>query len=419
MGGRRHLPLRPVGEPGRDLLDRHAAADRQRQPAHGLTSSATCRPTPSRASSACAAARSSTRWAGTTTACPPSAACRTTTAFAAIPHLAVRPRFEPPEKPREGSASDLASELPRALRATRSRRTRRRSRSCGAGSGLSVDWTLTYTTIGTAAAAHEPARVPAQSRRGARRTRPTRRRCGTSTFAPRSRRRSSRTASSPGAYHALRFHRADGAGDLLIDTTRPELLAACVAVVAHPDDERYRRSSVPRSPRRCTASRARGRAPVGRSREGDRDRDDLHVRRRHRRGLVARVAASDAGDHRRRRPAARPSRPRASSDGCERVRRDRGQEREAGAEAGGGAARAKRASSKATRARSPTRSSSTSAATARSRSSRRGSGTSATAGAMPTCAPTCCGWATSCAGTPGTCGPATTPGSTVSTPTGS
>ena len=28
-------------------------------------------------------------------------------------------------------------------------------------------------------------------------------------------------------------------GPLLIDTTRPELLAACVAVVAHPDDERY------------------------------------------------------------------------------------------------------------------------------------------------------------------------------------
>jgi valyl-tRNA synthetase len=43
----------------------------------------------------------------------------------------------------------------------------------------------------------------------------------------------------PGAYHQLAFHRTDGGGDLLIDTTRPELLAACVAVVAHPDDERY------------------------------------------------------------------------------------------------------------------------------------------------------------------------------------
>ena len=39
----------------------------------------------------------------------------------------------------------------------------------------------------------------------------------------------------PGAYHRLVFTRADGA-PLHIETTRPELLAACVAVVAHPDD---------------------------------------------------------------------------------------------------------------------------------------------------------------------------------------
>jgi valyl-tRNA synthetase len=41
-----------------------------------------------------------------------------------------------------------------------------------------------------------------------------------------------------GAYYTLVFGRADG-GELLIDTTRPELLAACVAVVAHPSDDRY------------------------------------------------------------------------------------------------------------------------------------------------------------------------------------
>src|SRR5690606_18129245 len=40
-------------------------------------------------------------------------------------------------------------------------------------------------------------------------------------------------------YHRLAFHRTDGSGDILIETTRPELLAACVALVAHPDDERY------------------------------------------------------------------------------------------------------------------------------------------------------------------------------------
>ncbi len=43
----------------------------------------------------------------------------------------------------------------------------------------------------------------------------------------------------PGAYHKLAFHRAGGE-DVFIETTRPELLAACVALVAHPDDERYK-----------------------------------------------------------------------------------------------------------------------------------------------------------------------------------
>src|ERR1700692_4305950 len=36
----------------------------------------------------------------------------------------------------------------------------------------------------------------------------------------------------PGAYHRLRFD------DLEIETTRPELVAACGPLVAHPDDER-------------------------------------------------------------------------------------------------------------------------------------------------------------------------------------
>ena len=43
----------------------------------------------------------------------------------------------------------------------------------------------------------------------------------------------------PGAYHKLRFARADGGGAVEIETTRPELLPACVALVAHPDDARY------------------------------------------------------------------------------------------------------------------------------------------------------------------------------------
>src|SRR5262249_6483195 len=44
----------------------------------------------------------------------------------------------------------------------------------------------------------------------------------------------------PGAYHRIRFSRIDADGDVQIETTRPELIPACVALVAHPDDERYK-----------------------------------------------------------------------------------------------------------------------------------------------------------------------------------
>ena len=44
------------------------------------------------------------------------------------------------------------------------------------------------------------------------------------------------------SYHRLAFHKTDGSGDIHIETTRPELLAACVALVANPADERYQPS---------------------------------------------------------------------------------------------------------------------------------------------------------------------------------
>ena len=45
----------------------------------------------------------------------------------------------------------------------------------------------------------------------------------------------------PGAMHRVRFGRADGGAgaDILIETTRPELIPACVALLAHPDDSRW------------------------------------------------------------------------------------------------------------------------------------------------------------------------------------
>jgi valyl-tRNA synthetase len=44
----------------------------------------------------------------------------------------------------------------------------------------------------------------------------------------------------PGAYHRIRFKSAQSDRFVEIDTTRPELMPACVALVAHPDDERYK-----------------------------------------------------------------------------------------------------------------------------------------------------------------------------------
>ncbi|MDQ4038041.1 MAG: valine--tRNA ligase, partial [Actinomycetota bacterium] len=49
----------------------------------------------------------------------------------------------------------------------------------------------------------------------------------------------------PGAYHRIAFHPADAGNStaqsapIYIETTRPELIPACVALVAHPTDERY------------------------------------------------------------------------------------------------------------------------------------------------------------------------------------
>jgi valyl-tRNA synthetase len=104
--------------------------------------------------------------------------------------------------------------------------------------GLSVDWTLTYTTIGRAAQRTSQRAFLRNLARGEayRADAPTLWDVDYRTAVAQA---ELEDREKEGAYHTLLFHRADGAGDLKIDTTRPELLAACVAVVAHPDDERF------------------------------------------------------------------------------------------------------------------------------------------------------------------------------------
>ena len=154
------------------------------------------------------------------------------------PTLPVDPDFTPPEKPgdREIPISRASFvELCDRLVVEDEKKFEELWRRLG----LSVDWTMTYTTIGD------------RSRRASQRAflRMLDRGEAYSAEAPTLWDVDYRTAvaqaeledrETVGAYHSLRFCGTDGAQDIVIETTRPELLPACVALVAHPDDARYR-----------------------------------------------------------------------------------------------------------------------------------------------------------------------------------
>jgi valyl-tRNA synthetase len=106
--------------------------------------------------------------------------------------------------------------------------------------GLSVDWSMTYTTIGALAqrisqrsflrllASEEAYQLEA----------PT---LWDVDFQTAVAQAELEDRERPGEMNRVRFHLADGdgdRGDALIETTRPELIPACVALLAHPDDAR-------------------------------------------------------------------------------------------------------------------------------------------------------------------------------------
>jgi valyl-tRNA synthetase len=112
--------------------------------------------------------------------------------------------------------------------------------------GLSVDWSMTYTTIGRHAQRvsqlaflrllHAGETYQAEA--------PTLWDVGFRTAVAQA---ELEDRDHAGAWHRISFHGADGqqgsgAGvpdKVWIETTRPELLPACVALIAHPEDERY------------------------------------------------------------------------------------------------------------------------------------------------------------------------------------
>jgi valyl-tRNA synthetase len=106
--------------------------------------------------------------------------------------------------------------------------------------GLSVDWSLLYTTIS------EHARRTAQNaflknlERGEAYTQeaPT---LWDVDFGTAVAQAELEDRERPGAFHKLKFHVPDESrSEFVVETTRPELIAACVGLVAHPDDARYK-----------------------------------------------------------------------------------------------------------------------------------------------------------------------------------
>ncbi|TAJ47224.1 MAG: valine--tRNA ligase [Herbiconiux sp.] len=104
--------------------------------------------------------------------------------------------------------------------------------------GLSVDWTQTYRTISRESQAASQLAFLRNIERGEayQAMAPT---LWDVTFRTAVAQAELEDKEQPGAYHRLEFHKPDGS-PVFIETTRPELLAACVALVAHPDDERYK-----------------------------------------------------------------------------------------------------------------------------------------------------------------------------------
>lgn len=104
--------------------------------------------------------------------------------------------------------------------------------------GLSVDWSLTYATIGERA---QRASQRAFLRNLARdelynQEAPC---LWDTTFQTAVAQAELEDRERPGAYHDIAFRGSEDSSLITISTTRPELLVSCVALIAHPEDERY------------------------------------------------------------------------------------------------------------------------------------------------------------------------------------
>jgi valyl-tRNA synthetase len=152
------------------------------------------------------------------------------------PSLAHDPDFEPPEKPGK-HAVPISRPNFIELCGRLVLQDEQKFEELWRKLGLSVDWRQTYTTVGPGAQRVSQRMFLRNLARGEayQAEAPTLWDVDFRTAVAQAELEDRETA---GAYHAVRFRRAGGE-PVVIDTTRPELLPACVALVAHPDDERY------------------------------------------------------------------------------------------------------------------------------------------------------------------------------------
>ena len=159
------------------------------------------------------------------------------------PSLPYDPSFVPPHQGTDGKAVKPADQVPISrvnfieLCLRLSGEDEQQFEALWRRLGLSVDWSMTYQTIGDAARAVAQA---AFLRNLARDEAYQAEAPGLwdVTFQTAVAQAELEARDYPGAYHRVAFHR-EGGEPVYIETTRPELLPACVALIAHPDDERF------------------------------------------------------------------------------------------------------------------------------------------------------------------------------------
>jgi valyl-tRNA synthetase len=160
------------------------------------------------------------------------------------PSLGYIENFQPPFEGGDGKSSKAADQVPISRRnfielcERLTLEDEKQFEALWRQLGLSIDWSQTYQTISPDAQAVSQKAFLSNLSRGEayQAMAPT---LWDVTFRTAVAQAELEDRDQPGAYHRIGFDGPDG--KIFIETTRPELIPACVALVAHPDDERYQK----------------------------------------------------------------------------------------------------------------------------------------------------------------------------------